>query len=305
MNDIRVISRLAPISDADAARLVSDGARSDLAYGIMTQADPVRRRQAGRRRWLIAVPAAVAAGAVALALTLLGGPRQGIVQVTPAKAAPLAFIRHGHYIDVIVRDPLADARRYRAEFKAHHLDVTLKLLPASPSLVGTVIYFGGAGTSEIKVITARGRCFTGGGGPVCPVGLRIPIDFGGQADLVFGRAARPGERYESTVSATARGEVLHGLHIVGRHVSAVLAMVARRHVTVPVIHITTRRGIGKDVAPDQVPGRWFVYGADPWAPGQVLLWAGPTRRQHVSGPPQPAPVPTPSATNHSASKHNG
>jgi hypothetical protein len=192
-----------------------------------------------------------------------------------------------------VRNPLADPRKYRAEFRAHGLNVSLKLLPVSPSIVGTVVYFGGTGTGAIKVITARGRCFTGGGGSACPVGLRVPVDFRGQADLVFGRAARPGERYESTASATAPGEVLHGLRIVGKRVSAVLKMLARRHVTAAEFHIMTAQGTGKLVS--RVPGSWYVYAADPWAPGQVMLWAGRSRRQAPFAAASPAPTPSASA----------
>jgi hypothetical protein len=59
----------------------------------------------------------------------------------------------------------------------------------------------------IETITARGRCYTGGGGSACPVGVQIPVGYRGQAEVVFGRAARPGEQYESTAPATAPGEV--------------------------------------------------------------------------------------------------
>jgi len=162
------------------------------------------------------------------------------------------FTRHGHYIDVRVRNPVADPRRYRAEFRAHRLDITLKLVPASPSLVGTVVFFDGS--SAIKVLTAKGRCRTGGGGDVCPVGLRVPVDYRGAANLVFGRAARPGERFETTASATAPGEALHGLRVRGLRVSAVLALLRGRHVTAPVFHVTTARGEGKLVSPGKVPG---------------------------------------------------
>jgi len=227
-----------------------------------------------------------------LHVTVLGSPgdKVGPVHIGPAKAEALTFTRHGRYINVIVRNPLADPRKYRAEFRAHGLNVSLKLLPVSPSIVGTVVYFGGTGTGAIKVITARGRCFTGGGGSACPVGLRVPVDFRGQADLVFGRAARAGERYESTASATALGEVLHGLRISGKRVSVVLRMLRRRHVTAAEFHITTARGIGKLVS--AIPGSWYVYTADPWAAGQVMLWAGRTRHPAPALEPRPAPVPS-------------
>ena len=296
MNDIDRIARLAVISDADAAGLIGQGTRADLAdriTAIAERAEPApKTRRRIRRRWLVGAPLAAGLAAAVLVVTALGSPgdKVGPVHYGPVKAEALTFTRHGRYINVIVRNPLADPRKYRAEFKAHGLDVSLKLLPVSPSIVGTVVYFGGTGTGAIKVITARGRCFTGGGGSACPVGLRVPVDFRGQADLVFGRAARPGERYESTVPATAPGEVLHGLRIVGKRVSAVLKMIARRHVTAAEFHIMTARGTGKLVS--RVPGSWYVYDADPWAPGQVMLWVGRTRHQAPFDAPSPAPVPS-------------
>ncbi|HEV2254504.1 MAG TPA: hypothetical protein VGS06_15025 [Streptosporangiaceae bacterium] len=206
-------------------------------------------------------------------------------------AQVLSFTTSGGYITVIVRDPLADPARYRAEFAAHHLNITLKLVPASPSIVGTVVYIGEpAGSPGIATITAPGRCYTGGGGSACPVGVRIPVGYRGRAEVVFGRAARPGEQYESTAPATAPGEVLHGLQFVGDHVAQVLALLRERHVTVPVFNYVESGG-ARNVS--HVPGTWYVYGADPWAPGQVLLFVGPTGTQPENQAPQPG---TPTAS---------
>ncbi len=217
------VSRISPVSDAAAAHLVSDGTLADLADRITSAAAPqaAHHRQAPsrRRRWLIGIPLAAGLAAAVLIATSIGQPggKVGPLSVGPARAQAqaLVFKKDGRFIDVIVRNPVADPKRYRAEFKAHGLDITLHLVPASPSIVGTVVEFS---TSKpgITPITAAGRCVTGGGGNVCPVGLRIPLDYHGQADLVFGRAARPGERYESTAAAAAPGEVMHGLHIRGR-----------------------------------------------------------------------------------------
>lgn len=300
------VSRISPVSDAEAARLVSDDALADLAGQIMSAAAPQaahpRQAPSRRRRWLIGIPLAAGLATAVLIATLIGRPgaRMGPLSVGPAKAEAqaLAFKKDGRFIDVIVRNPVADPERYRAEFKAHGLDITLHLVPASPSIVGTVVEFS---TSKpgITPITATGKCVTGGGGNICPVGLRIPLDYRGQADLVFGRAAGPGERYESTAAATAPGEVMHGLHFQGRTVAAVLAMLRKRHVTVPVFHYTVKN-IGKLLRPGKVPGTWYVYDADPWAPGQVMLWAGPTRspasgRGGGASSGLPAPVPSRSA----------
>jgi hypothetical protein len=303
---VNQIHRITPVSDADAARLVSDGALADLAEQIIRtpagQAMAAARPRAWSRRRLggLAAAAAAAIAAALIATTVVhsgaGNRTVGSGGATPLRtdAHALAFTRVGGYIDVIVRDPLADQASYNSEFKAHGLDITLSLVPVSPSLVGTVVEISTSGPdgNAITTITAKGRCWTGGGGSQCPVGLKVPLGYHGQATLVFGRAARPGEQYESTTSASAPGEVMHGLNYVGKPVSAVLAMLARRHVTVP-----TYRDNGKALAPDQVPGTWYVYSAVPWAPHQVLLFVGPARRQGASGAPSPAPPsPAPART---------
>jgi hypothetical protein len=281
MNQVR---RLNPVSDEQAAGLVSPDTFADLAERITatprddaTGAGRTRAsRSRTRRRLLIGIPATAAIVAAALVATVLARPGQkvGPVTVGPASAQALSFTRSGRYIDVIVRNPVADESVYRAEFAAHHLNITLTLVPVSPSLVGTVIYVGTSqNASQIGTITAKGRCWTGGGGNECPVGVRVPIGFHGRAQVTFGRAARPGEQYESTGLVTARGEAMHGLDYQGRTVAAVLAMLRARHVTVPQYRPQPGEACAK--LPHHIPSSWVVYDADPWAPGQVLLWVGP------------------------------
>ena len=311
------ISRICPVTDAEAERIARHGALADLAAQITaTDAPGVgapprtgERRAGERRRWLLAAPVAAGLAVAALIVAELAGPghQAGPAAVqsprttvepraagsTAQTAQALSFTTSDGWITVVVRNPLADEARYRAEFAAHHLDITFNLVPASPSIVGTVVYIGqSAGSSQIQTITARGRCYTGGGGAECPVGVRIPADFHGQAEIVFGRAARPGEQYESTASATAPGEVMHGLKFIGDTVTQVLALLRPRHVTVAVYNFD-KKGYGVNV--HHVPGSWYVYDATPWAPGQVMLSVGPTRTQPPAGPPQPG-TPTPSPT---------
>lgn len=335
MNDIKSLGRIAPITDAEASRLISPGVMADLAARITETpagaglagtgpagtgpagAGPAGRRPASwarrsARRWLIAGSAAGGLAAAAIAVTSLDSPagqpatRHHPKPVAGATVAAqvLSFTKDGGYIDVIVRDPLADPARYREEFRAHGLDITLKLVPASPSIVGTLIYMDGA----LTPITAKGKCFTGGGGDMCPVGVRVPLDYKDPANLVFGRAARPGEQYESTADASAPGEALHGLKITGQRVSTVLAWLKQRHQTVvqfrgpstlapvkkPSQGVIGVRGKDNFLRPDQVPGTWYVYEVLPWAPGQVVLFVGSTPTAH-QGPPVPG-TPAPTAT---------
>ncbi len=327
------ISQICPVTDSEVARLLrgdtmaalgddivraaavpladrplADGPLADvlLAAALSPTAGPaphhsVRRRSARnrtRRRVLIGVPAAAALAAACLIATSLGAPGQhlGPVAVGPpkAQAAALSFTREGGYIRVIVRNPVADPRRYRAEFAKYHLDISLTLVPVSPSIVGTVVEESqSAGSSGLTAITAVGKCYTGGGGNVCPVGVNVPIDFRGSATLVFGRAARPGEQYESAGQATAPGEAMHGIHFVGKTVTAVLAMLARRGITVPQWRVQ-RAGQCYTEVRHTVPGNWLVYQAVPWAPGQVLLWAARTLPVAACAPVPASPLPSPS-----------
>ena len=290
MNPVR---RISPCSDAEAARAVSRETLADLAERITcipaSHAAPARHPA---RRWLLAgIP--VTAGAAALLAVIVSGGAPPAAGPGPATAQVMSFTTRGGYIDVIVRDPVADPRRYAAEFAARRLHITIRLVPASPSIVGTLVASSGSFGGGLTPITAVGRCWTGGGGNVCPVGVRVPVGYRGTATLVFGRAARPGEQYESAGSVTAPGEAMHGLHFRGRTVAAVLAMLRARHVTVPQYRYLTAAGSQE---PAKVPGTWYVYDGIPWAPGQVLLVVGPTPVPQPVGEPSPVtPAPSPTA----------
>jgi hypothetical protein len=302
------VSQISPVTDEEAAGLVRSGTFAALANEI-TQTHPApgapwrapgrrARRPSMRTRLLIGVPAAAALAIGALVASSVGAPggRVGPISVGPAKAqaAVLSVARHGRYLYVIVKNPVADPKKFRAEFARYHLHISLQLVPASPSIAGSLVAeteSAGSGT-QLKAITALGKCFTGGGGNECPVGVRVPIGYRGTATLVFGRAARPGEQYESAGPATAPGEAMHGLHYVGKTVAAVLGMLAARHVTVPQWRVQNARCYTDSRR--TVPDSWYVYQAVPWAPGQVLLWA--SRTWPVTGCQAPArsPVATPS-----------
>jgi hypothetical protein len=274
------ISGLSSISDADAGRVVGPETLADLAKRISStpaRPDPRQVRPLRRRPRTAAIAVVVALATVVLVVTTIGGTGNGIgpVPVGPGSAQALSFTTRGGFIDVVVHDPLADPTRYRAEFAAHHLDITLKLVPASRSIVGTVVAFGGTQLQAIDPITAKGKCVVASGGSICPVGVRVPLGYRGSAEIVFGRAARPGEQYVSAGSPTAPGEAMHGLRYRGRTVATVLALLRARHVTVPQYRYV-HANFGHVLRPDQVPRGWYVLNAVPWAPGQVLLFVGPT-----------------------------
>jgi hypothetical protein len=305
MNNVKMIC---PLTDAEAAQLVDPATMADLGSQITGvpmlatagrdgNARQVRSGHWWHRRVLIGAPLVAGFVVAALVATLIVGTGQRVGPTTKGtakmQAALLSFTRRGGYIDVIVRDPLADAKRYRAEFASYHLDISLSLVPASPSLVGSLVYESAPATGpQLDPITAKGKCWTGGGGNVCPVGVRVPLGFRGAATLVFGRAARPGEQYETTAPASAPGEVMHGLHYVGMTVAEVLAMLAPRHVTVN--HYLFEQHCS-NTSRKTVPGSWLVEQADPWEAGQVVLWVtrtGPmTFCKGVRVTPSPSPSP--------------
>lgn len=292
----------APGTLADLARQIMSTPPGEPAAAVKPPA-PVRR-PLSRRRLLLGLPVAAALAVALLVATSLGRPGQhvGPFRLGPpgASAAALSFTRHGGYLDVIVRNPVADPATYRAEFAAHHLRITLQLVPASPSVVGTLVYGGtSSGSGGITTITARGRCWTGGGGNVCPVGVRVPAGYRGTADFAFGRAARPGEQYETTGLVTAPGEAMHGLRYQGRTVAAVLAMLSPRHVSVPRYRYLSGNGVTCRPLPSRIPGTWRVYQADPWAAHQVVLFVGPAASapgKQCAGPPVHSPRPSPTAS---------
>ena len=298
-------SRISVISDAEAARMVSAETLADLAERITAspyQEMPTVRSRSRTWRLLIVIPVAAAFAVALLIVTSLfrPGEKVGPVPVGPgkARAEALSFARHRGYIDVIVRNPMASQARYSAEFAARHMHITITMIAASPSVVGTLVYESGNPHSGITIIRSRHACYTPGGGwGRCIVGVRVPVGYHGHAAFVFGRPARPGEQYQTAGSVTAPGEAMHGLRFAGRTVAAVLAMLHQQHVTAPVY----RKDMGIPIRPGRVPPTWYVYDAVPWAPHQVLLFVGPSRTPPQSAPPrhcrrtQPCPSPAPSA----------
>lgn len=257
---------------------------------------PASQRRRRRTRRLVLLGAPVAAGvavavlaAVALSPSSPSGPR-------PAAAGALEITIEGDLVVARVADPAADPDRYAAEFAERGLDVRLRLVPSSPAAVGTVVYLDtdaeGTGTDErsVEVVEAVGECEAPGSG-TCPVGIRIPADYGNTVEVVFGRAARPGEQYQSAGSATAPGEALAGLDLRGRRVSEVLdALQDRGQRATEFRSFSTTSSETQVLRPDEVPGDWYVHDVALWAPGEVLLFVGEAQ-QPVSPPLPPGATP--------------
>ena len=306
MKDLESLARIAVIDDEQAAGLVSDRAKADLAARV--SAVPAEemagaRRSRGmtwpgaRRGWLVGVPVAAALSGALLAIGLIGGPGAP-VGIASAKAA-LVVTRHGHGVDVVVRNPravVADVQRFRKELRAEGADVSIVLFPVSPPMVGKFLGYGSNG----QLGPEAGLSSIGGHG------VRVSASFQGEAEIFFGRAAQPGESYAFYESATAPGEALAGQDVVGKTVSDVLPLLASAGVT-PAWEVETLTADGQvvDTPADSVPGTDFVYKAFVTGPGQVLIEVGatptPPERQQAppgsqapSGTASPAPSGTPS-----------
>jgi len=206
----------------------------------------------GRRRSHVRLRMGIAALAVA-ALVAAVFAIEGVVGRPAPAAAGVRFSHRGGFIVARITDPAASAAALQAAFAKHGLDIHLSLLPVSPSLVGTVIYIGenGNGITAIQ----GGRCVTGGGG--CPIGLRIPSRYRGEAYISLGRAANGDEAYDSTASAFAPGEPFHCSGLIGAPVRAARrAFAARGYSAEWTLHDATTgarldpAAIGADVVVD-------------------------------------------------------
>ena len=289
---MNLIDQLPTISNEEASRLLSAGLASDLGKQIMATAAHGPQHAGGfgarSRRRLLPIPilATVAAAAVAAAtIGLSGGTPEQPAASSHANVEALVFMRHGGYIDVIIRNPYADPRKYAAEFRAHGLDISLQLQPVSPSLVGEVVDGMTAGPA-ITLITTRRDCWERFGS--CPVGVRVPLDYRGGASIIFGRAARPGEHYDHVNSVTAPGELMHGMRIQGATVATLKAELKGQHLSVQWTYtpnwLIKRLADGpfngrtvRIIAASKVPGNWHVYWASPLMPGFVTIDVGQSR----------------------------
>ncbi|MGH9070322.1 MAG: hypothetical protein ACRDX8_03915 [Acidimicrobiales bacterium] len=133
----------------------------------------------------------------------------------------------------VITEPLAAKSQLDATFRRHGFDISVNVVPVSPSLVGSIVY------SDIGVEPLQsGACFGGGGGG-CWVGLVIPNGFTGQGNVTVGRAARPGEAYASTADAFGPGEVLHCSGLLNAPVSDAL----------PVLKATSLKVVWAETSP--------------------------------------------------------
>lgn len=285
------LSDIAPVTDAEAARLASPTAFADLAAQITaTEAHVTRPRAAfpcqflpraggsrPRRRLALLTAFPVALAAIAALLVTVLSPGGSVTDNSANSAAAiksLSFTKENGTITVIIRNPYADAAWYNADLARHHIPLTLQVIPASPSLVGSII--GGDYAPGVKELTGQRRCYypsSGGTSSPCLIGFTVPTNLKDEGSVWIGGPAKPGQQYETIGSIFAPGEALAGLlkQVAGQPLSKVRPILASHHLSVAFC----RDANNSDVNPDSVPGDYYVTNILPWAPGQVMIWTSP------------------------------
>ena len=271
----RLIAGIAP----DPGPGLTSGAR-DLFTEIT--ALPVPAAAPGpRHRLRIVLPLVTALAVAAMALSwILPG-----LGTRPAAAA-LDIRREGGYYVVTVRDLFADPELYQAQLRSKHLNVTLRVMPVSPSLEGGVFppfdnRYNGLTFEEMArrpdlsaPIRAPGTCTFEAR---CTIGVKIPVGYRGRADIGLGRKGRPGERYRAFGQLNNLGEPLQCIRFVNKTFDQVRAMLRVRGVTIAVIDVPLRG------AWPSVPGSWYVHEGWLSERGKAVVVAAPT--------PNPRPWP--------------
>ncbi|MEJ3747816.1 hypothetical protein WEI85_31545 [Actinomycetes bacterium KLBMP 9797] len=267
--------------------IVSDVAKQPDAQPVSVVA--ARRSWIQRWRLALAVPAVAGLGALAFAVAAVL-PESTPVGPEPAQANTLQVTRNDGYLDIKILDPVADPQRYKAELAKHGLNIDLKLAPAAPDQVGRVIFQEDDGAS-IKTVEAPGDCSANGN---CSVAVRVPLDYKGYAQIVFGRTAKPGETVEGDAPVLSEQQTADLKALVGKRVSEVRQLLTARGQTA-----TYRVGSdNREATADQVPASWYVYDVAPLANNVVVLWVSedgkpvPGNKSQIGrAGTEPAPVP--------------
>jgi hypothetical protein len=127
----------------------------------------------------------------------------GVLDSRPASA--VMFTQRGDAVIVTIVNPMVTANDLSQAFADHHLDISVRLIPVSPSEVGTIITQEGPGGAAIQPLATPGCPI---GDPSCPITLSIS-NVQGHSSVVVGRTAQAGELYASSASVFSPGELLH------------------------------------------------------------------------------------------------
>lgn len=246
---------------------------------------PVRRPHRARRRIVASVAAVAAVLALALlAMTALPGsdPQAPTSATGPATAEQpavslVSFTQQDGFIVAEITDPHAAKDQLDATFREHGLDISVALIPVSPSLVGTIVQMSQTeGSSPIEPLQA-GPCVTGSGGG-CTIGLKIATPYSGHADITVGRDPAPDETYQSSANAFGPGEALHCTGLLNQSVATATQILEGRNLTAEwrerVISPPSGEGSAdvEDMKLEVPPADYYVTNAIPVSATRVLVW---------------------------------
>lgn len=269
-----LVARIAPVRDEQVVFLTHTDAARALLEEITAQPGLIRRR--GLRGSLSPTWRRLAVAAAIVSL-VAAGLLVGAERLTSPAAAGIEIKRQGGYFVATVVDLNADPEAMRAAFRAHGLDIDLELVAVSPSLVGEIVAMSDDRSGiehlsdEARGCPAELRCG--------PIGLRIPLDWDGHAEVSLGRQARVGETYVSAGNAFAQGEILHCVPgVIGASVASVRTELSLRGIG-PIWHVDERIGgasYGRILeSPDGILD-WVIVEAVPASPRSVHLFAEPS-----------------------------
>ena len=197
-------------------------------------------------------------GALLVATALLAIP-VALVSASPAHAAS--------GVRLYITDPGDAAGQLESLLRAHHFDVTVTQEPVSPSLAGSIVKAGVAGSlaADQGIIAGLpGSCLGGAWG--CTDGIVLPAGFAGTGFVVVGRPARPGERYAATAGIFRPGERLHCSGLLGAAIEKALGVLAGLHV-----RITWQAGDGAAGSWQAPRGSYYIVGGAALSSAEISI----------------------------------
>jgi len=253
-----LLRRLDPVATDDPADAVRPESRAELLDGITatTQVTVLRKK---RRRVVPLLAAAATVAALSFGVLQIPDGKGG---QQPVLGPALAFATEGKTLKIRVLDAQAESARFNRELKEHGLNITLELQAASPALVGEQLGMGVGFAhpprrpEDIDRDPFKTTVYPADCRPThvpCVPEFTIPLNYPDKATLVFGRTAKPGEKYLAATSINRRGEVLEGVRFQGRPVGQVTKLLAERGRTVEYVRARTY-----DTAVPNPPKTWKV-----------------------------------------------
>jgi hypothetical protein len=191
-----------------------------------------------------------------------------LVSVSPAPAGAVSVVH------AAITDRAEAAAELGAVFRAHHFDISVRQVPVSPSLVGSILAARTTGSSTgSDGILGRTLGPCAGGATGCTQGILLPSHFSGHGLALVGRPAKPGETYAESADIFRPGELLAGSAVLDATVGAALPALRRMHV-----HVLWELDGAKDrsaVDPDEA---YYVVGGAAVSSVSICLQVAPSFR---------------------------